>query len=143
MRNFRKVTKILGIILVIVIMSFMFMPEVNAENKEAKEIGINDIVDAGKNWIKEGENSTDSQMEVEKFAENFIGVGQVLVAIGIVTLLIVSLITAIKWITATPDKQAKLKQQLIGLVISAVVIFGAIGIWNLVRGILQNVEGKL
>ena len=96
-----------------------------------------------KNWIKEGENSTDSQMEVEKFAENFIGVGQVLVAIGIVTLLIVSLITAIKWITATPDKQAKLKQQLIGLVISAVVIFGAIGIWNLVRGILQNVEGKL
>ena len=36
MRNFRKVTKILGIILVIVIMSFMFMPEVNAENKEAK-----------------------------------------------------------------------------------------------------------
>lgn len=143
MRNFRKVTKILGIILVIVIMSFMFMPEVNAENKEAKEIGINDIVDAGKNWIKEGENSTDSQMEVEKFAENFIGVGQVLVAIGIVILLIVSLITAIKWITATPDKQAKLKQQLIGLVISAVVIFGAIGIWNLVRGILQNVEGKL
>lgn len=143
MRNFRKVTKILGIILVIVIMSFMFMPEVNAENKEAKEIGINDIVDAGKNWIKEGENSTDSQMEVEKFAENFIGVGQILVAIGIVTLLIVSLITAIKWITATPDKQAKLKQQLIGLVISAVVIFGAIGIWNLVRGILQNVEGKL
>lgn len=143
MRNFRKVTKILGIILVIVIMSFMFIPEVNAENKEAKEIGINDIVDAGKNWIKEGENSTDSQMEVEKFAENFIGVGQVLVAIGIVTLLIVSLITAIKWITATPDKQAKLKQQLIGLVISAVVIFGAIGIWNLVRGILQNVEGKL
>ena len=143
MRNFRKVTKILGIILVIVIMSFMFMPEVNAENKEAKEIGKNDIVDAGKNWIKEGENSTDSQMEVEKFAENFIGVGQVLVAIGIVILLIVSLITAIKWITATPDKQAKLKQQLIGLVISAVVIFGAIGIWNLVRGILQNVEGKL
>ncbi len=143
MRNFRKVTKILGIILVIVTMSFMFMPEVNAENKEAKEIGINDIVDAGKNWIKEGENSTDSQMEVEKLAENFIGVGQVLVAIGIVTLLIVSLITAIKWITATPDKQAKLKQQLIGLVISAVVIFGAIGIWNLVRGILQNVEGKL
>lgn len=143
MRNFRKVTKILGIILVIVTMSFMFMPEVNAENKEAKEIGINDIVDAGKNWIKEGEKSTDSQMKVEKFAENFIGVGQVLVAIGIVTLLIVSLITAIKWITATPDKQAKLKQQLIGLVISAVVIFGAIGIWNLVRGILQNVEGKL
>lgn len=52
MRNFRKVTKILGIILVIVIMSFMFMPEVNAENKEAKEIGINDIVDAGKKLDK-------------------------------------------------------------------------------------------
>ncbi len=50
---------------------------------------------------------------------------------------------AIQWITATPDKQAKLKIQLIGLVVSAVVIFGAVGIWNLVRSIGQDVENEL
>lgn len=38
MRNFRKVTKILGIILVIVIMSFMFMPEVMPKIKRQKEL---------------------------------------------------------------------------------------------------------
>ena len=53
------------------------------------------------------------------------------------------MIMAVKWITATPDKQAKLKQQLVGLVIAVVVIFGAVGIWNLVRGIMTHVENNL
>lgn len=110
---------------------------------QAKDISITDIINAGTSWIKNGEKSQPGDTNVDDFAIKFIGVGQVLVAIGVVTLLIVSLITAIKWITATPDKQAKLKQQLIGLVISAVVIFGAIGIWNLVRGIMESVEVKL
>lgn len=112
-------------------------------SNEAKNISITDIINAGKNWLDNGKDAQPTGTGVDDFAESFVGVGQVLVAIGIVTLLIVTLITAIKWITATPDKQAKLKQQLIGLVISAVVIFGAIGIWNLVRGIMNNVETKL
>ena len=77
------------------------------------------------------------------FAEQFLEVGRILVAIGIVTLLIVSAVMAIRWITATPDKQAKLKTQLIGLVVSAVVIFGAVGIWNLVWSILTKLESSL
>ena len=66
-----------------------------------------------------------------------------LVGIGVVTVLIVAAIMAIKWLTATPDKQAKLKQQLIGLVVATVVIFGAVGIWNFVINMMDNVESKL
>ena len=50
---------------------------------------------------------------------------------------------AIKWITATPDKQAKLKTQSIGLVLAAVIIFGAVGIWNFVRNIMNSVDEEI
>ena len=103
---------------------------------------LSGIIDAGKNWIQDGKKDQGDMTDMF-FAEKFSGIGQVLVAIGVVTLLIVGGIMAIKWITATPDKQAKLKEQLIGLVISAVVIFGAIGIWNFIRGIGQKVENSL
>lgn len=144
--NGKKIIKILAIIIILASINFVFMTKVNAgdtDDKEAKNISITDIINAGKTWLDNGKDSQPTGTGVDDFAESFVGVGQVLVAIGIVTLLIVTLITAIKWITATPDKQAKLKQQLIGLVISAVVIFGAIGIWNFVRGIMNNVETKL
>ena len=46
----------------------------------------------------------------------------------------------IKWITASPDKQGKLKQQLIGLVVSIIVIYGAVGIWTLMKNTFLNLE---
>ena len=50
---------------------------------------------------------------------------------------------AVQWITASPDKQAKLKGQLIGLAVSAIVILGAVGIWNFARNIGSQVESSL
>ena len=40
---------------------------------------------------------------------------------------------------ASPEEAAKIKGQLVGLVISAIVIFGAWGIWSLVVRALQSV----
>lgn len=115
--------------------------KVNELQNQKKDTGsVDDILNAGSNWIN-GAEKTDGT-SVDDFVDNFIGVGQVLVTIGIVTVLIVALIMAFKWITATPDKQAKLKEQLIGLVVAVVVIFGAVGIWRLVRGIIGNIESQ-
>ena len=114
---------------------------VNELQNQRKDTGsVDDILNAGSNWIN-GAEKTDNT-EVDDFVEDFIGIGQVLVTIGIVTVLIVALIMAFKWVTATPDKQAKLKEQLIGLVVAVVVIFGAVGIWRLVRGIMGNIESQ-
>ena len=44
----------------------------------------------------------------------------------------------IKYLTAGPDAQAKLKEQLIGVVVSGVVIFGAYFIWSTVINIASN-----
>ena len=47
----------------------------------------------------------------------------------------------IKWITANPEEQAKLKQQTIGLVVSAVVILGAYTIWSITLKIVSGLSG--
>lgn len=104
---------------------------------------MEDIINAGKTWLSHGNDSTVSKYTEEYFAGEFVELGQVLVTIGVVTLLIVGVIMAIKWIVAKPDQMAKLKEQLIGLVVAAIVIFGAIGIWNLVRTVMNNVEGTI
>jgi hypothetical protein len=103
---------------------------------ESKDIG--DILKAASNWIGGAEQVENTS--VDNFVSQFVGIGRILVVIAVVVLLIVIGITGIKWITATPEKQAKLKEQLIGLVVATVVIFGAVGIWNLVRGIMGKVE---
>ncbi len=136
-----KFIKILAV-MVILIMPMMFGNTVHAaDHGETKSIA--DVLEAGKTWISQGKEKADEMgygSTPEDFVESFIGVGQVLIAIGIVTIVIVTIIMAIKWLTATPDKQAKLKVQLIGLVLSIVVIFGAVGIWSLVKGIMKKVE---
>lgn len=105
--------------------------------------GIQDIIEARKKFREEGKKANNSNTSVSAFIDNLIGLGQVLVIIGGATLLIVGGIMAIKWITATPDKQAKLKTQSVGLVLAAVVIFGAVGIWNFVRSIMNNVDEEI
>ncbi len=115
------------------------------EGTRIADASLSNIINAGNDWINSGKTDVNGNpiRSAESFAGEFVGIGQVLVAVGIVTLLITSAIMAIRWIVATPDKQAKLKEQLIGLVIAAIVIFGAVGIWNLVRGIGSKVEENL
>lgn len=117
----------------------------NAEVIRVADGDMQTIINAGEEWINNGKKSAEEQGLGDPlyFVDQLAGVGQLLVAIGIATLVIVGGVMAIKWATATPEKAAKLKTQLIGLVVAAVVIFGAFGIWNLVRGIGQNVEDKL
>lgn len=139
MKKIKNFVKIL-FISVTILMCFGAFNSVHAE-------GLGDIINAGKEWIDEGKDNAPTidgqKVDENYFAEQFIGIGQILVAIGLVTITIVIVVMAIKWITAKPDQQAALKQQLIGLVVSAVVIFGALGIWSMVKGILENVQTEL
>lgn len=106
--------------------------------KKSETKGVGDILKAATTWINGAEKTENT--EVDDFVNQFVGIGQLLVIAGVIVILITIGITGIRWITASPDKQAKLKEQLIGLVIATVVIFGAVGIWNLARGIMMKVE---
>ena len=50
----------------------------------------------------------------------------------------VTIVMGIKYMFATPEEAAKLKQQLIGLVVSAVVVLGATAIWKIIYKVLSS-----
>lgn len=68
----------------------------------------------------------------------FVPVGQVLIIAANAVIVIVVAVMGIKWITAKPDQQAKLKEQLIGLVVAIVVIYGGVGIWATIKGFMEG-----
>lgn len=72
------------------------------------------------------------KIDYTNIANEFAGLGQILTMVGAGVMVAVTTYMGIKYLTAGPEAQAKLKTQLIGVVVSGVVIFGAYGIWKLV-----------
>lgn len=72
-------------------------------------------------------------------ASTIMPIAQALVAVAAGVLVVVTCIMGVKYATATsPDKQAKLKKQLIGLVVSIIVVFGAHTIWTIVYNFMKD-----
>ena len=68
----------------------------------------------------------------------FAGLAKILTTLGAGVLIIVITYMGIKYFISSPEEQAKLKGQLIGVVVSAVVIFGAVSIWKLAINIFKG-----
>lgn len=83
---------------------------------------------------KKGEGSVDTS----SITKDFVGLGQILTMIGAGVMVAVVSYMGIKYIMSPPDKQAALKQQLIGVVVAGIVIFGAYGIWSAILSVVSN-----
>ena len=63
----------------------------------------------------------------------------VLQTVGVVVAVIILIVLGIKYMKAQPEERGKLKQQLIGLVISGIVIFGAFTIWRIAYNFFEEI----
>ena len=63
---------------------------------------------------------------------------QVLVSIGVAVMLIVGTIIGIKFMVASAEEKAKVKEMLIPYTVGCAVILGAFTIWEIVVTIMQN-----
>lgn len=82
------------------------------------------------------EESTD--LDLEGVTSNFKALAQILTMIGAGVMVGVTTYMGIKYLTAGPEAQAKLKTQLIGVVVAGVVIFGAYFIWQIVINLVST-----
>ena len=73
-----------------------------------------------------------SNIEYQNVTDPFSSLAQILVTIGAGVMVAVTTYMGIKYLTSGPEAQAKLKTQLIGLVVAGVVIFGSYNIWKIV-----------
>ena len=71
-----------------------------------------------------------AKIDTKEITTQFAGIGKILTTIGAGVLAIIITYMGIKYFMSSPEEQAKLKGQLIGVVVSGIVIFGAYSIWK-------------
>ena len=108
---------------------------VNCYKVEA--LTLKEMQEQTKEFLTTGETEADS-IETDGIFDDLVGMGSILTTIGAGVMVAVTLYMGIRFITATPEAQAKLKQQLIGLVVAGFVIFGAYYIWKIVINIVEK-----
>lgn len=97
------------------------------------EISIDNIHSSAQEFLNKGQNQSDktSTISVSDMKKELLPIAEILTIIGTGVLVICTVIIGIKYMVASPDEQAKLKKQMVGLVVAAIVIFGAYGIWKM------------
>lgn len=116
--------KNLKIAFIIICLLFTIL-SINSNASDLSWDSIKQNADAFENAGKEQIISSD------KIIETVLPIGQMLTAVGVAVLFGGIIILGIKYMMADPQQKGKLKQQLIGLVVSGVVIFGAYTIWKI------------
>ena len=130
-----KVLKIVFIAVIAIFLINIFQPEVSAveiRSFDEMKTAINQFMNTGK-------NGNSANISGNDMGSIIIPVANILTAIGVVVLVAVTIVMGIKYMFATPEEAAKLKQQLIGLVVAGVVILGATAIWKIVYNIINSV----
>lgn len=124
-RMFIKIALIL--IVFYVLTSFMFISEAKTLSEMQDEIDT--FMNAG---------AGGSNINYTNVTNEFKGLGQILTMIGAGVMVGVTAYMGIKYLTAGPEAQAKLKVQLIGVVVAGMVIFGAYYIWSIVLKVVSK-----
>lgn len=95
-----------------------------------------DFADADK-FIERG-TANAKISDLGEIAGNFSALGNILRFVGIGIVIAATAYMGILYMVSAPEKQAKLKQQLIGLIVSAVVIIGGYYIWSILTKALDS-----
>lgn len=88
--------------------------------------------------FKDAAKNSGFSLDTGEVTKNFVSLGQILTMIGAGVMVAVTTYMGIKYLTAGPEAQAKLKTQLFGVIVSGLVIFGAYFIWKLVINIAST-----
>lgn len=132
MKNSKKVLIKIIFILITIYAVISSISVVGATTLQNMENQAHDFINKGK------QQANAANIDVAGIAGEFVGIGQILTMVGAGVLVAVTTYMGIKYLTSGPEAQAKLKVQLIGVVVSGVVIFGAYGIWTIVVDIASK-----
>ena len=129
--------KLLRKMLILAAIACLLISVVFSVQSYAGEVTGKDMMDKASNFIKKGSASA-AGVDMGNAVSPIASFGSILTTVGVGVLVIVTIIMGIRYITATPETQGKLKQQLIGLVVAAFVIFGSYTIWVIVVDIVKD-----
>ena len=127
----RLITIIIKIIIIAIIIQTICIPTSNALSS------LDDVLSSGENFISEGKNQGSAINSTDLQAISDVTYN-VLLALGVVATVIVGAVLGIKLMWGSVEQQSKAKEALPPFIISAIVIFGAFGIWKLCVSIFSQ-----
>lgn len=123
-----KIKQLISIILIIFLLQVLFLPSIS----KAEDIG--GVVTEGDSWLKNAKVLVD-QAKL-KDANSFIF--NSLLAIGIIITVFWGGFIGIKFMYASAEDKADIKQTLVPYIIGCIVIYGGFAIWKLVITVLDS-----
>ena len=129
----KKTKRIISILLMAIIMFAIL-----GVNVSVQAVTLGNMSAKISSFKSKGTVDTES-IDTGAITTEFASLAKILVTIGAGVLVIIITYMGIKYFISSPEEQAKLKGQLIGIVASAVVIFGAFSIWELAINIFKDI----
>ena len=118
----------------VVITAMLIM--INLNQPVAEAMTFDEMRSKIQTWTQIGQKQGGSRISGNEIGNILKPIVNILTAIGVIALIVITMIMGIKYMFATPEEAAKLKQQLIGLVVSAGAVLGATAIWKIIYNIL-------
>lgn len=125
-----SVKKIIFLVLVILLISFVFIP---------KTFAFADIIEDGNDFLDSGESEEEviNETKLKKVSSK---IYNILLVCGIGAAVIVGAVLGITFILSSAEGKAKVSETLVPYIIGCVVVFGAFTIWKLTINIGNNVS---
>lgn len=107
----------------------------------SSDLSWSSIVKKAKDFINKG--NAEKKIDQTQVENDVMPLAKILMGFAILTLLITGAILGVKYMIAGADEKADIKQRLVWYVVAAVLIFGAVAIYNISVSILNNVNRNL
>lgn len=108
------------------------------EKEETKKDGITDIFSDARKFINTG-RSSQNDFDIARFKINIDTIYNILLTVGIALTVIIGGILGIKFMMASAEDKAKIKEAMIPYVIGCIVIYGAFFIWKIAIIVLSDI----
>lgn len=131
--------KILKMVCIVVITTIISLNILTPKSSAVQVQNFDQMKSSIQNFMNKGKSSNAANMSGDDMRNIIMPIANILTAVGVIVLVAATIIMGIKYMFATPEEAAKLKHQLIGLVVSGVVILGATAIWKIVYNIMNSV----
>ena len=134
-----KMKKILFSIFIVFVIGILGMCNCTyaANNTSTRNQSINQIMSSADNFISGADtNGTISQSNMQNTIDL---IYNVLLGIGLIVAVVCGIVLGIQFMVSSAEGQAQIKEKLFPYVTGCVIIFGAFGIWKLIKILLGSV----
>ncbi len=121
--------------IIIISAMIIFAIMVLKQNVYASGLSGSSIWSKAQGFISKGGQGKISQSGAEQDLQ---AIGNILFGIAILVLLVVGSIMGVKFMISGADERANMKQKLVWYVVSAVLIFSAAGVFNIVYNVIKT-----